>query len=391
MVQGRFSFRTLARLLLSLSLTSAAVSALAQDAKTTLIEPPTPLLPQKFGPWLSEADSSPSEAFQPQGETAAVFKEDGLKRAGQQTYRQQVGSETMKVEAYQFVDTTGAYSAFTYLRSPGMKGLAGDKGAGAETMSKPGGEFLVWRGPAVLKVLVSRVRPTTNDELRQLAAMLPKVGGPKGLPPLLPNYLPQKGLDQDSVRYALGPVGYKVMGGALEGDHLGFDKAAEVLSAKYAGEGVLTLLMYPTPQIAGDRGRAIAADLTQQGPSAGTVKLRREGPMLLLTTGAWNPASAQSIVDGIHLRNEVTWNKPLPPQFHTEVQKTVSLLTSILIFCGLGALAAIVLGLFFGGGRAAIRVLQGKPAATEPEFLRIDLSGRVEPIHTELPPAGSRG
>jgi hypothetical protein len=37
----------------------------------------------------------------------------------------------------------------------------------------------------------------------------------------------------------------------------------------------------------------------------------------------------------------------------------------------------LVLGLFFGGGRALIRVLQGKPAASEPEFLRIDLRGAL--------------
>jgi hypothetical protein len=54
-----------------------------------------------------------------------------------------------------------------------------------------------------------------------------------------------------------------------------------------------------------------------------------------------------------------------------------------LIFCGLGALAAVVLALFFGGARAAVRVLQGKPAATEPEFLRIDLSGRSAQIQPE--------
>jgi hypothetical protein len=375
----------LASLLVSLSLTNVAAFAFAQDAKTTLIEPPTPLLPQKFGPWQADASIPSSEGFQPQGDTAAVFKEDGLKRTSAQTYRQPTSSETMKVEAYQFVDATGAYSAFTYLRSPGMKTIPGEKSTGAETIAKPGGEFLVWRDTTVVKAIVSRVRPTTSDELRQLAATFPKVGGPKGLPPLLPTYLPQKGLDQESVRYALGPIGYKAMGGGLAEDHLGFDKAAEVISAKYAGEGLLTLLLYPTPQIAGDRGRTIAADLTQQGPAAGTVKLRREGPMVLLTTGSWDPANAKAMVEGIHLRSEVTWNKPVPPQFHTEVQKTVSLLTSILIFCGLGALAAIVLGLFFGGGRAAIRVLQGKPAATEPEFLHIDLRGRVEPIHTEAP------
>jgi hypothetical protein len=81
------------------------------------------------------------------------------------------------------------------------------------------------------------------------------------------------------------------------------------------------------------------------------------------------------MVDSVHLRTELSFDKPMPLEFHTEIQKTYSLLESIAIFCALGALAAIVLGLFFGGGRALIRVMQGKPAATEPEFLRIDLRG----------------
>jgi hypothetical protein len=113
------------------------------------------------------------------------------------------------------------------------------------------------------------------------------------------------------------------------------------------------------------------------------VKLRREGPLVLMTTGAWTPDEALQMVEGIHLRNELTWNKPMPLEFHAEVQKTYSLLASIAMFCGLGALAAVVLGLFFGMGRAAIRVMQGKPAASEPEFLRIDLSGRSAPIHVD--------
>jgi hypothetical protein len=97
------------------------------------------------------------------------------------------------------------------------------------------------------------------------------------------------------------------------------------------------------------------------------------------------------MVEGIHLRNQLTWNKPMPLEFHAEVRKTVSLLTSILIFCGLGALAAVVIALFLGGARAAIRVMQGKPAATEPEFLRIDLSGRSARIQGDGSGANQRG
>jgi hypothetical protein len=81
------------------------------------------------------------------------------------------------------------------------------------------------------------------------------------------------------------------------------------------------------------------------------------------------------MVEGVHLRSEVSFDKPMPLEFQAEVKKTYSLLESIAIFCGFSVVAMVVLGLFFGGGRAAVRVLQGKPAASEPEFLHIDLSG----------------
>jgi hypothetical protein len=186
--------------------------------------------------------------------------------------------------------------------------------------------------------------------------------------------LPAKGLDADSVKYALGPAGYQAMGGVLPAGMVGFDKSAETVTAKYKGGGMLTILLYPTPQIAGDRGRAVEAQLGHD-TTAGTVKLRREGPMVLLTTGSWTPDAALAMVDGTHLRSEVSFDKPVPPEFHAEVQKTFSLLVTIAILSGIGILAALVLGLFFGGGRALVRVMQGKSAASEPEFLRIDLRG----------------
>ena len=192
---------------------------------------------------------------------------------------------------------------------------------------------------------------------------------------MLPSLLPMKGLDAESLRYALGPVGSREMGGVLPAEMVGFDKSAETVTAKYKGGGVLTLLLYPTPEIAGEVARAIPAAAKQQGPAAGTVVLRREGPLVAVTTGAWPAAAAQAMVESVHLPSEVTFDKPMPVEFHAEIRKTYSLLESIAIFSGVGALAAITLGLFLGFGRAGIRVLMGKPAATEPEFLRIDLRG----------------
>jgi hypothetical protein len=168
----------------------------------------------------------------------------------------------------------------------------------------------------------------------------------------------------------------------LPADAVGFDKSGETVTAKSKSGGWLTLLLYPTPEIAGEHLRAIQSLMNQRvaagGPertALGTVMMRREGPLVVMTTGVWTAAEAKKTVDGIHLNSEVSFDKPMPVEFHAEVRKTYSLLESIVIFCSISALAMLVLGLFFGGGRALIRVMQGKPAATEPEFLHIDLSG----------------
>ncbi|WP_353073236.1 DUF6599 family protein [Tunturiibacter gelidoferens] len=338
---------------------ASVISLEGQTPKVVLAEPPTPLLPESLrgGADHDAGTGAPSWS----GVDGPVLVEDGIRRYERGGPQSPGANGTVTV--YQFEDATGAAAAYDYLHK-----------------SAP---YVVRSGVSVVVANLKGSPASAEALLRTVEVGLPKVGGPKGMSPLLPTYLPAKGLDKGSERYAVGPVGYKAMGGALPPEIIGFDKAAEVVTAKYEGKGTLTMLLYPTPQIAGDHGRQIEAEMNQEGSAAGTVKLRREGPLVLMTTGAWNAAEAQRLVEGIHLRSEVTWNKAMPPEFHAEIRKTVSLLTSILVFCGLGALAAVILALFLGGGRAAIRVLQGKPAATEPEFLRIDLSGTAARIQTK--------
>jgi len=346
----------MSRVLLGVALVAASGASLyGQEAKLMLAEPPAPLLPESLraGPNHDAGDGAPSWS----GADGPVLVEDGIRRYERGT----VPSGTVTV--YQFDDATGAFAAYSYLR-------------------KSGGDHVTLSGVSVVVSDLKLYPESAAALLKTVQVGLPKVGGTKGLSPLLPTFLPAMGLQRDTVKYAVGPVGYEAMSPVAPAGIIGFDKAAEVVTAKYEGKGMLTLLLYPTPQIAGDHGRQIEAEMNRQGTAAGTVKMRREGPLVLLTTGAWSPAEAQAMVESIHLRSELTWNRPVPPEFHSEIRKTVSLLTSILVFCGMGALAAVVLALFLGGARAAIRVLQGKPAATEPEFLRIDLSGtaaRIQP------------
>jgi hypothetical protein len=372
---GVFSrIRMISRVLLGLVLVGASAASLqAQEAKTMLAMPPSPLLPESLrtGPDHDAGNGAPSWS----GADGPILVEDGIRRYERGTAQSPVAHGAVPsgtVTVYQFDDATGAYAAYSYLR-------------------KSSADHVMLSGVSVVVSNLKLYPESTAALLKTVQVGLPKIGGTKSLPPLLPTYLPTQGLKRDTVEYALGPVGYQAIGGVLPPEIIGFDKAAEVVTAKYDGKGTLTMLLYPTPQIAGDHGRQIEAEMNRQGASAGTVKLRREGPLVMLTTGTWRPAEAQEMVENIHLRNELTWNKPVPPEFHSEIRKTVSLLTSILLFCGLGALAAVVIALFLGGARAAIRVMQGKPAATEPEFLRIDLSGRAARIQSDGSGANQQG
>ncbi|MEO6801958.1 MAG: DUF6599 family protein [Granulicella sp.] len=377
---------TVSRSLAGLCLAAAISIALPASAQTMLVGPPLPLLPQHIGLWQmhdqATLSTDPDQADAPH---AAQLKEDGFTRSATAHYQR--GPASLDVKVLQFIDATGASAAWSYYRAitPTLRPLTIKLGAESAASES---EVLFRAENSIVIATGSRVAPS---ELQPIAVGIPKVGGAKGMSPLLPTLLPEKGLEPTTIRYALGPASYAASGGFLPAEMLGFDKAAEAVTANYTGrpgKGVLTLLLYPTPQIAGNHGRDITAWLNAHPDGLGTIKLRREGPLVLLITGSFPPEEAQHILENIHLRPQVTWDKKLEPEFHAEVQKTASLLTSILVLSGLLMLAAIFMALFFGFGRATIRVMRGKPAASEPEFLALGLArGPVKAISRKDNPA----
>ncbi len=345
--------------------------------------------PEEIARFWCEALKGASGAAQAADLCASLPKEEGLRRLEAAEYTG--AGKKADIWALEFEDATDAFSAYTFYRSM----MHGVRVSGAEArLKKAGNEMsvdsdgtLVWAGTAVLSIKGQ----VTTEELIALTAGLPKVDGRRGLAPLLPSYIPGAGLDAGSVQYAVGPVGYRAMGGVLPAEILGWDKSAEVATASYKGKGTLTLLLYPTPQIAGDRGRAIQDAINKDGVAKyGTVAMRRVGALVAVTTGAWTAAQAKALVDGVHLNEEVTFDRKMPLEFHAEIQKTASLLENIAIFSGVLIVAAILLGVFLGGARAGIRKMQGKPAYVEPEFLTITLreseTEHFKKIHSEAGP-----
>jgi hypothetical protein len=206
-----------------------------------------------------------SQPDNPMPQWKDVLLEDGLARFADSTYKRGDGNETVEIKAYQFGDVTGAYSAFTYLRTPDERPLKAGASAtlSAEVLQRDD-SLLIQAGPDVLVAEFYGGR--RFGELADLISGLPKATGAKGLPPLLPTMLPAKGLQAETCEVCAWLRRIRGDGRRAAAIGLiGFDKSAEVATAKYAGRGTLTLLLYPTPQIAGDHGRQIEAELNKEG------------------------------------------------------------------------------------------------------------------------------
>ena len=79
----------------------------------------------------------------------------------------------------------------------------------------------------------------------------------------------------------------------------------------------------------------------------------------------------------------------MPTPEVVETRQTFGTLANIIVFSGMLCGIALITGLFLGGGRALVRILQGKPPATEAEFLSLHLEPQnPTPQYTPGRPTG---
>jgi hypothetical protein len=335
------------------------VSTLALAAPAPASSPA--LLPNTFAGWTA---TGPLATTPPAAE-AAVLHEYGLAQYAAAVYS--AGSHRLDVRAMRFADATGAYGTFTLERQPNMHfEKLGREGASS------GGHFVFWTGTTVVDANFGVPAAEENAALSALAAGLPTAAGTESVPPTLPHYLPTTGLDATSVRYAIGPIGYAGAGGTLPAGAIDFGLDTEAVIARYGPPGApetLTLLLYPTPQIAAAHLKSIEA----LAKSPGTVTAR-SGPLLAIASGSASAVKATQLVKAVHFNDAVTINHP--EGYVPETVKVYRLLFGITMLVTVLVCAALLLGLFLGGGRALIRVLRGKPVSSvsEEEFISLHLS-----------------
>lgn len=325
-------------------------------------KPAPPLLPQSFAGW-TEAGAA---AAAPDPAAADVLKEYGLAQYRAANYV--AGSQHLTVRAMRFADATGAYGAFTLLRQPQMHVVEklGREGAAAD------GRFVFWTGTSVVDASFAAPSPHEDAVLAALAAQLPPAMGTQAIPPSLPHYLPAAQLDPTSVRYAIGPVAYAQAGGTLPASAVDFPLDTEALLAHYGPPGAqeaLTLLLYPTPQIASAHLKIIDAQA-----KASRLMTKRSGPLVAIVSGGYSTSKAQRLLGAVHFNDYVTINRP--EGYVPEGAKLYRLLMGVTVLVVVLICAALLLGLFLGGGRALVRMLRGKPVSSlqEEEFISLHLS-----------------
>ena len=328
-----------------------------------------PLLPPAFAGEPHEGDiviePTPADADPAH---AAVLKEDGLVEASTARYSG-MGAASWTVEVLRFGDATGAFAAFTFFRDPMMHPEAlGDKAAADPAL------YLVQKKTALVMV---RKTGTAGDaaqlqsEMEALVQGLPYVGGPEGVLPSLPGLLPAGGLQKQTVHYAIGPAGYN---GPIPVSAIDFSRDAEVATAAYrlrsGATGTLTLVMLPTPQIAGTSLRTVAGL-----PDASLhVATRRSGPLVGVVSGQGvSQADAQRLLNEIHYVADLTLDQP--QGYTSEVAKAAKLLLGIGYLTVFLAIAAVVIAVFLGAGRVFVRRMRGKPDSSlnDDDFITLKL------------------
>jgi len=369
-----FSLRFLGAACLTLTLAALPPDTPAQSdtparSVTPLVmpKPPQPLLPRSFAGWTSIAQPRTGTTLDPADQNDGdVLQEYGLKDYAVADYTR--AGRHLTARARRFADATGAYGAFTFFRHAGMHSEdIGREAAGS------GNEVLFWTGTTLVDAVFDAV--PDKSALKALAEAIPPAPGPEGVAPSLPHRLPAQGLQPDSIRYFIGPAAYQRSGGNLPANLIDFTRDPEVVTAQYAareGKGNLTIIEYPTPQIAIARAKAINEQLRQTGSPPNAV--HRSGPLIAVAGGNLAFGQAHDLLESVKYEAELTVDHAR--SYVSEVKKTARLVLGIIYLTFILGASSMLVGLFLGGGRAFVRRLRGKPISSlnDEDFITLKLS-----------------
>jgi hypothetical protein len=308
----------------------------------------------------------------------SIWKEAGMREFSACQFHD--GEKVIGISGGRYHDPSSAFEAYTGELRAGM--VPTNLGQVA-AFDKDG--VLILEGSLVL----SSTSNISKDDLSALVKAV-EAGSEKGPLPPIRTYLPVQSRVLGTERYALGPeamraalgeMGRLDMAGLV--DAAGFASGAEVMLARYAspgkGNGLLLLLEYPTPQLAEQHIHHLEEVLPGAAKQAGTV-IERKGSLLSMVLSPSSAEYAKNLREAVDYETQVTWNEA--SQTATDPPIT-SIMVKIFIGTGVFMVAAVVLGIAFGGVRVVTkRLFPGKvfDRPNQMEVLQLGLSGkRIDP------------
>ena len=273
------------------------------------------LLPGQLGP-NRRGSSEPVQI----ATSSDVWAEFGLQAAERADYG------ALRVTAYQFKDSTGAYAARQWL-------LASD--ASAITF---GNYAITCAGKC-----------PSAARLTEWFSANPPPNVLRSAYPTLEAYLPRKDLVAGSKRYVLGPVSLAQFEPRIPASAAAFDFSSEAQLARYRaaqGEETLAIFYYPTPQIAQKQAPAF-----EQIPGAA---VKRTGSLVAVVLAAPDRAAADRLLSQVNYQASVSWDEQVLPLV-LKPQTAAQMLLSIFTLAGMVLGFCLLSGLAFGMVRVIAR------------------------------------
>lgn len=229
-----------------------------------------------------------------------LFREVGFSRYSRRTYATKFPG-SLTIETVSVKDPKAAYSLLTLLRnSPIVAGPPGD------AVSSDGSNLFF----AQANVLV-RIQSDGSADLssRVARSVSNRIGRHAPTPNLLTRF-PLSGYDSSSVRYYLGPTSLAKYAHSIRGTKLRFQEETEIAQASYTLDnqtGVLSLVDFPTNQLAEEYFNRMFAFLKSDSPSHGHLYFKRVGPLLGILEGNFEPSYAEKILSALKYTYSIQW------------------------------------------------------------------------------------
>lgn len=286
-----------------------------------------------------------------------LFSDVGFQKYQKRTYA--VGrSGSLSVEVVTLLDFRAAYSVLTLLRTGMLQ-----EGPPGDVFTTADSEIRFAQGKTWVRI---QGRDIPEDLARRVAVSVSnRIGSHRPDPPSLISHMPKTGLDASTLRYYPGRTPFESHAGTIR-DYLKFDSDFEIAQARYSVDdrsGTLSLLSFPTREVAQDYFDGLA------GP--GPMYAKMAGPIVGVLEGPFDPATADRLLNDIQFSYSIRWIEDKPKVLWGIPAGILSTVVESLFFVVVLGAVSILAGAGFAAVRVALRKYAPKHSPDNPERTEI--------------------